>query len=333
MVLASGIGSMPGGSAQASEADNARAFDEAARVVVGELTDLLAIPELPGRGAIASMTGRTLGLVTEIPADLQPFGWRLAGATGMDQRRARSLLAQDLDRIEELTQGFTGIIKQQVAGPWTLAATVDKPRGDKVLSDHGARRDLAEALGEALAAHVADLRRRVPGAGEIIIQVDEPALPAVLAAQVPTLSGWGKHRAVAVPDASAMLERLFATMEGAGATPIVHCCAPGLPISLVRGAGARGVAVDLAMLDAGGYDDLAATLEAGERVLLGVVPTTGDVPGDARVTEQVLRLFDLIGLEPTASLVITPACGLAGGSMERARAAITVARKVAANLS
>ena len=82
--------------------------------------------------------------------DLQPAGWRLTGGTdpraSLDQRRARSLLLQDLDVLEELADGYTGPLKLQLTGPWTLAATVELPRGDKVLADHGARRDLAEAL-------------------------------------------------------------------------------------------------------------------------------------------------------------------------------------------
>ena len=50
-----------------------------------------------------------------------------------------------------------------MAGPWTLAATVERPRGDKCSADFGARRELAQALAEGLRGHVADVRRRVPG--------------------------------------------------------------------------------------------------------------------------------------------------------------------------
>lgn len=332
MVSATGIGSMPGGDARASEVENARDYDEALRIVVGLLTEVLAVPELPGRGAIADMTGRTLGLVTELGADLQPFGWRLTASVGLDQRRARSLLAQDLDRVEEQTQGYVGVLKSQIAGPWTLAATVEMPRGGKILADHGARRELAEALTEGMATHVADLRRRIPGASELIVQIDEPALPAILAAQIPTASGWGKHRSIDKPEAAAHLEMLCTAISDAGATPLVHCCAPGFPIELVRGAGARGISVDLAQLDAGGYDDLATTLEAGDRVLLGAVPTSGPAPEDAKITEQVLRLLDMVGVEPLDNLLITPTCGLATASLQDARTALETSTNVARNL-
>ena len=69
-----------------------------------------------------------------------------------------------------------------------------------MLSDHGARRELAQALAEGVATHLADVRRRVP-AERVVVQVDEPALPAVLAGSVPTASGFGRHRVVHPPEA------------------------------------------------------------------------------------------------------------------------------------
>ena len=131
--------------------------------------------------------------------------------------------------LEELADGYTGPLKLQVTGPWTLAATVELPRGDKVLADHGARRDLAEALAYGLQEHVAEVRRRVPGA-ELVVQLDEPALPAVLAGAVPTASGWGKHRSVDGPGA---VELLTPAIEAvAPAITLVHCCAARPPIEV-----------------------------------------------------------------------------------------------------
>ncbi|MDO7869092.1 methionine synthase [Nocardioides jiangxiensis] len=334
-MTATGIGSMPGGDVLASEDDNAREYAEAVRVVLGELPDFAHLPELPGRGAGASMTGRALALVTELGVDLQPAGWRLTGSgSGIDHRRARSLLGRDLDVFEEHAQGLAGPVKVQVCGPWTLAATVEKPRGDKVLADHGARRELAEALALGVADHVADMRRRVPGATEIVVQVDEPALPAVLAAQVPTASGFGKHRAIHPPEASGALETVLSAVTGAGATPVVHCCAGEVPVDLIRGAGARGVAVDLAALRASAYDGVAAALEAGERVLLGVVPTLDPATSltDKAVADKALRFLDMLGLEPVPGLVLTPGCGLAGASPAWARRALELVASASKHL-
>lgn len=329
-MTATGIGSYPG--------EDQQAYDEALKVVLGELPDLPHLPEVPGRGATAGMTGRALGLVTELGADLQPAGWRLTGGgAGADQRRARSLLAQDLDALEEATQGWAGTFKVQVAGPWTLAATVERPRGDKVLADRGARRDLAQALAEALRTHVADVRRRLPGAERLVVQVDEPALAAVLDGRVPTASGFHRHRSVDLPEASAALEWVLQAVAEEGAEPWVHSCAAGTPLRLLRGAGARGLAVDLERLSAADHDTLAEALEAGETVALGVVPAVDPTtePTDAQLTESVLRWLDMLGLDPDevgARLVLTPGCGLAGASWPWVRRALALVRTTAGNL-
>ncbi len=323
MTTATGIGSHPG--------DDDAAYAEAVRVVLGELPDpegLPYVPELPGRGPATTLTGRAVAVATDLAFDLQPAGWRLTGSEGLDQRRARSRLAQDLDQVEEQSQGVTGAFKTQVVGPWTLAATVERPRGDLTLADPGARRELAQALAEGVRRHLADLRRRVPGADRWVVQLDEPALPAVLNGSIPTSSGFGRHRAVHPPEASAALEWVIRAIRDAGAEPWVHACAPGTPLGLLRGTGAPGLAVDLDRVDATGHDQLAEALEAGETVVLGVVPATS--PADEKtVVERVERWLDMLGLQPTPGLLISPTCGLAGAEPAGARQALVVSRRVA----
>lgn len=327
---ATGVGSMPG--------DDATAYGEAVRLVLGELPDLPHLPELPGRGITAGMTGRGLAVVAGLGADLQPAGWRLTDASGIDHRRARSLLAQDLDALEEQAQGHTGAFKIQVAGPWTLAASVEKPRGDKVLADHGARRDLAQALAEGVRTHVADVRRRVPGADRLVVQVDEPALAAVMEARIPTASGFGRHRKIDRPEASEQLGWVLAAIAESGAEPWVHTCAAGTDLALVRGAGARGLSVDLDQMSAADYDVLAEALEAGDAVAFGVVASTEPLsaPDDAHATERVLRWLDMLGLdqgEVGDQIAVTATCGLAGASWAWARQALRLQQTVARNLS
>jgi methionine synthase II (cobalamin-independent) len=327
VVIATGIGSYPG-----------EDFDEALRTVLGELPDLPHLPELPARGVTAGMTGRGLAVMAELGADLQPAGWRLTDAPGVDHRRARSLLSQDLDTLEDLTDGYTGAVKIQVAGPWTLAATVEKPRGDKVLSDFGARRELAQALAEGLRGHVADVRRRLPGVDRLVVQVDEPALAAVLGAKIPTASGFGRHRMVHPPEASEALAWVLDAIAGAGAEPWVHTCASGTPLSVLRTSGARGISVDLALMSAADHDALAEALEGGDTVALGVVPTLdpATAPTDTEVTERVLRWLDMLGLDPSEvgeRLVLTPTCGLAGASPAWSRSALGLLTKAAGHLT
>ncbi len=315
MSFATGVGSLPG--------DDARAYDEALRVVLGEFGDppgLAFLPELPGRGVHAQITGRGLAVVAGLGVDLQPAGWRLtgsSGAPGIDQRRVVSLLAQDLDALEEQTQAFGGAFKVQVAGPWTLAATVEKPRGDKVLADHGARRDLAQGLAEGLAAHVSRLRRRLGGVGRLVVQIDEPALAAVAGAQVPTASGYGRHRSVDRPELVESLGWVCEAVVAAGAEPWVHACAPGTPWDLVLQAGAQGMLVDVDVLDAQDLDVLAEALETERTVVLGVLPSLAPPapPSPHVVADRVLRLLDMLGLDPDGvgeRLGVSTACGQAG---------------------
>jgi len=324
VTVATGVGSFPG-----------EDIDEAIRVVLGELPGLPHLPELPARGAAATMTGRGVALCADLSFDLQPAGWRLTGATGVDQRRAQSMLARDLDALEEHAQDYSGELKVQVVGPWTLASTIERPRGDLALADVGARRELAQALAEAVTRHLADLRRRVPGAS-FVVQVDEPVLPAVLAGAVPTASGFHRHRSVDAPLADEALRWVFDAARSSGATTVAHCCASEPPIGLLRGAGAEGVSVDLSALSAVALDELGTALDAGERVFLGVVAST-DTPlsGDRPIVERVLRTLDMLGFDPaevSERLVLTPTCGLAGASPAYARAALALVRTTATAL-
>ncbi len=323
-VRATGVGSWPG--------EDDAAHTEAQRRVLDEL-DLPHLVEVPGRGPQAGMAGRAMALLVDLGADLQPAGWRLTDRPGVDQRRARSLLRRDLDVLEELGQGYAGPLKVQVAGPWTLAATVERPRGDRLLADHGARRELAQSLAEGVAGHVADVRRRLPGVTELFVQVDEPALPGVLAGSVPTASGFGKHRAVDRARARTALGELFAAAGDTGAVPLAHCCAPEAPVGLLREAGARGLSVDLGVLAPSAHDELAAAYEAGEPVVAGVVPSDGSEPDAGRAAEEALRWLEMVGLAPGPSLVVAPACGLAGVSPGVARRATAAAIRAASQLT
>lgn len=276
-------------------------------------------------------------MLAELGADLQPAGWRLTDAPGRDHRRARSLLAQDLDVLEELGEGYQGWLKVQVVGPWTLAATVERPRGDRLLADHGARREVAQSLAEGVREHVAEVARRLPET-RLVVQVDEPALPSVLAGAVPTASGFHRHRAVGAPEAEEALRWVLAAVAEAGATTAVHCCADDVPLPLLVRAGAQAVAVDLARVGTHQYDDLAAVLDRGVGLWLGVVPSTDPdrEPGDGALLERVQRLLDDLGVDPEDAgprCVVTPSCGLAAASPAWARRALRLGAQVARHLS
>jgi len=324
--IATGIGSLPGTDPVV-----------AARLVLDELPDLPHIAELPARGPGAGLVGRTAALLVDLPIDLQPAGWRLVERPGADQRRAVSLLRQDLDVLEEVLDGFDGPLKLQVGGPWTLAATLEKSRGDKVLADHGARRDLSASLAEGIRLHVAEVSRRIPGA-RVLLQLDEPGLPSVLAGDVPTVSGFGRLRAV---DVAAAQSSLAEVVDAAGVPVVVHCCGFDVPVEMLRHAGAAAVAFDLSIFPRSDLQtaQLAEAVEAGAVLVVGAVPTTPALPASrapagslATSRASVARLWQRLDQPPdslAASVVVTPACGLAGASEPYARAALRRACEVA----
>ncbi len=299
---------------------------EAATLVFGELPDLPHLPELPARGPGADLLGRAAALLVDLPVELVPSGWRLTGHPGRDLRRAHDLLAWDLDALETAAAGWTGPLKVQVAGPWTLAAGLELPGGHTVLSDAGAVRDLAASLSEGVAAHLAAVTARVPGAVPVL-QLDEPTLPAVLGARIPTPSGYGTVRAPEAAVVEQTLRDLLAVAdEGAR---VVHCCAADVPLALLHAAGADAIALDTALLETSAYDELGAVVDAGVALWLGVLPGTDATVELAQLRGRVARLWSALGFAPAqlpASVVPTPACGLAGASQAYVRRALSLLR-------
>jgi cobalamin-independent methionine synthase catalytic subunit len=319
---ATAIGSMPG-------TDPA----EAVRLVFGELPDLPYLPELPDRGPGADLIGRAGALLMDLPVEIVPSGWAVTARSGRDVRRSRDFLARDLDALEAEADGYVGALKVQAAGPWTLAASIELPSGHKLVSDHGATRDLAGSLAEGLRAHLGEIQRRVPGA-RLVLQLDEPGLPAVLAGRVPTPSGYGTARSVDAAIVERTLGDVLAVAE-AGAR-VVHCCAADVPIELLRDTGADALAIDAMLLTAKQNDALGEAVDAGVSLWLGVLPST-----DARVTvadtrSTLLRFWSELGFaenELAAAVVPTPSCGLVGASPDYVRHALAVLRDTGHALS
>ncbi|WBB89006.1 methionine synthase [Verrucosispora sp. WMMC514] len=318
---ATGVGSLPGTD-----------IAEAQRIVLGELPALPHLPELPARGPGADLIGRTGGLLVELPIELYAARWRVAPRPGRDLRRARDLMERDLDQLAEQAEEYAGPLKIQAAGPLTLAASIELPIGGRMLRDPGALRDLAGSLAEGLRDHVEAVTRRLPRAS-VLLQLDEPGLPAVLAGRVPTESGLGAYRAVESGDARALLS---AVIDAVGVPTVVHCCAPDVPLELLRSAGAIGVALDLSLLT--DLDPLGEALDAGFGLLAGAAPTTpnGRAPTSADLADRVRTLWDRLGFPRrrlAEQVVVTPACGLAGADAGYVRAVLAACRDAGRRLS
>lgn len=304
---ATGIGSLPG-------AD----VGEAVKFVFGELPDLPFLPELPGRGAGADIIGRGAALLTELPVEIYAGRWKLTSRPGRDLRRAREYWERDLDALHEQAADYDGTLKLQVAGPWTLAAALELPLGGRALRDHGAAREVAESLADGVRRHVADVTARLPHA-TLLLQVDEPSLPAVLAGRIATDSGLHTYRSVDVSTARAALAGVVAA---AGVPVVMHCCAEGVPLALLREAGAAAVAIDLAL--AKDLDALGEALDAGVGLIAGATSRSS-----ADIADGVRAVWRTLGFpkeQAARQVAVAPACGLAGLAPEEARAALAACR-------
>ena len=297
---ATGIGSLPGDDPTEIQAR-----------VLEALPDWPHLVELPGRGPGADLIGRGAALLTDLHVDLQPFGWRFVPHPGRDLARARDLLARDCDTLAEAASGWQGLLKLQACGPWTLAAGIELQRGGRAVADGSAVADIAASLAEGLAAHVRAVAASLPHA-RLTVQIDEPSLPGVLAGDLPTPSGLGRLR---VPEPAEARDRLAAVL-GVLPRPGVHCCAAGVPVGLLRAAGAEWVSLDTTLLTARDDEAMGEAFEAGAAFLLGVEPT-----GDAAALEPVLSLWRRLGVPAAtvlAQVALSPRCGLAGSAPEAA---------------
>lgn len=276
-------------------------------------TGLPYLPQLPARGPGADPVGRTAALLVELPVDLQPSGWRVVDRPGRDVHRAQAMLGRDLDDLAEAFDGYEGPLKLQVTGPWTLASRVRTQRGERCVGDAGLCRDLAQSLAEGLRRHCQDVRRLLPGA-ELVVQLDEPALAAVLAGSLSTSSGYGRHRSVDLEEARRGLGTVIAgARDGAARTVAAWCpgAQPALP--LLREAGVDAVGLEIALLRAHGWESIAAGIEDGTRLwaalALGDFGDLGDLgePGGRAATrtsatvQPLVRAWSDVGL-PLADL-------------------------------
>jgi len=331
VTAASGIGSWPGtdvGEALRIQRELLGEHDEQADGVRG----IPSLPELPGRGPGGDLIGRSAALLVDLAVDLQPAGWRFVDRPGKDAARTAAFWREDLDETAAAFDGWAGPLKVAVAGPLTLAASIWLNRGERSVVDPGACRDLAESLAEGVRDLLGRLSRQVPGA-QVILQVDAPSLPAVLDGRLPTASGFGRLRAVDLPEALPALQTVLAA-AGERST-LVHCCAAYPPLPMLRRSGAGGLSVDTTLLTARGWEGLAVAAEEGLRLYAGAVPTTGAPARPASVAEGLARAWERIGMPPAHlnDLVVTPTCGLAGLTPAAAVAAVRTCLQVAAALT
>ncbi|WP_017973687.1 methionine synthase [Actinopolyspora halophila] len=323
---ATAIGSMPGTDSS-----------EAARIVAGELPELTPVPELPARGVGGDVIGRTAGMLRDLAVEVVPSGYRVARVEGRDHRRALDLLRWDMDAMEAATAGDTEprLIKLQIAGPWSLTAGIELERGHRVMTDHGALRDFSEALVEGVREYVEQLVART--GGRVLLQLDEPTLPAVLAGELPTPSDYGTVPAVPAPEAERVLGDVITRLGETTAGPVlVHCCAQRPPVRLLHRAGAGVIGLDTAVLGSPEGElaqEIGDAWDKGITLMLGMVPTSEPArePGLRELAEPARRFVNDLGFSErmlAEQVLPTPVCGLTGASPRWAHRALELSREL-----
>jgi methionine synthase II (cobalamin-independent) len=318
---ASGTGSWPGSIAR-----------QAAEVVVGELGTALAhLVELPARGVGADIIGRAGALLIDVAIDTVPRGYRVTARPGAVARRAVSLLDEDIDALEEAweTAGLRGSgrpVKVQAPGPITLAAELELTNGHRAITDLGAVHDITASLAEGVAAHRAEVSRRLDT--PVVVQFDEPSLPAAVAGRLTGVTALSPVAAIDETLATTMLDTCAAA---AGAEVSVHSCAAALPWKVLQHSAISAISVDAGTLGAGDLDAIAEFVESGRAVVLGVVSasTPARRPATEEVAAAVVAVTDRLGFARPAlreRIGVTPACGLAAATPQWARTAIGLAR-------
>jgi methionine synthase II (cobalamin-independent) len=320
---ATGIGSWPGSSPR-----------EAVEIVVGELHTLPHLVELPGRGVGADMIGRAGALLVDIGIDTVPRGYRIAGGRSGVVRRAASLLDEDIDALEEAWEkaglrGGNRTVKVQAPGPITLAAHLELPGGHRAITDPGAVRDLAGSLAEGMAAHRAQLQRRLET--PVVVQFDEPSLPAALEGRLTGVTSFSPVHPVDESVAIGLLDDCVAIV---GAEVVLHSCAAGLPWKALQRSSIHAISVDASTLTATDLDGVGDFVDSGRTVILGVVPPTAPTarPSAEEIAKAVVGVTDRLGFARSVMrerIGISPGCGLAAATPQWARTAVELAQKAA----
>ncbi len=313
---------------------------EAQAVVVGDLT---ATPEgvegIPfavnpaDRGPWAGPLGRGAALLLDMPTELGVHGWTLADRPGRDLDRARSAVQEDLDALAVAAHQYSGRLVVPVLGPVTMAATLYRARGDRVVADRGALRELGESLGAGVAAHVGRVRSLIPSA-QVVVVLDEVDLVAALRGAVPSFSGRTMLRPLPAPVAAELLRGVLDSVRGAegraAIEAVVDVGAAWTTVGTAVSAGADGVVLAVEQIDRGGWDRVAETVE-GAVALWASIPGRRDARTGAAATSGAERqarvLVDRwreVGLPASrlADVVLvaeTPSRGTAAPGTDRAR--------------
>lgn len=308
-----GLGELPGASIIA-----------AADIVAGETGDLRQLPILPARGV--DVVGLTTGILPGMNVDAGPRSWVLSTRPQLRTRRIWDRVEADLDQCEQAWGTRIDAVKIQLAGPWTLSASIELSNGHRALTDTGALRDLTESLIAGIQEYGADVRARFDT--EVYVQLDEPLLAQVRDGSLPGTSQFDEIPPINDVDLG---ERLAGVIERAEVRYLNQTGYPPLwKVAQVAGVETCQVTLDT-VRGSEQYDGMGHALAAGMRVGLGMT-RAGDDHDPRHLAVDVARMWDELGLDRTLlthAVDVHPRGGLANCTLLDAAAALRTARTVA----
>ena len=308
-----GLGELPGASIIA-----------AADIVVGETGDLRQLPILPAHGV--DVVGLTTGILPGINVDAGPRSWVLSARPQLRTRRIWDRVEADLDQCEQAWGTRIDAVKIQVAGPWTLSASIELSNGRRALADAGALRDLTESLIAGIQEYSADVRARFDT--EVYVQLDEPLLAQVRDGSLPGTSQFDEIPSINDVELG---ERLAGVIERAEVRYLNQTGYPPLwKVAQVAGVETCQITLDT-VRGSEQYDGMGHALAAGMRVGLGMT-RAGDDRDPRHLAVDVARMWDELGLDRTLlthAVDVHPRGGLADCTLLDAAAALRTARTVA----
>jgi hypothetical protein len=253
------------------------------------------------------------------------------------------VLAGDVESFALAAAGYTGPVAAPVLGPFSLAASLWLPVGERVIDDAEATADVGESLGVGVARHLEAIASAVSGTrvaataltaddpqqdaapdddpGTVLLH--EPLLADVLTGRVRTFVGSGRLRPPEAERVTAQLARLVTAWAP-------HRCVLVVPpdADAIRAASAarpHALALDVTALDRPGWDALGEAVEGGRLVWATSVPhRVADVRADPGAAARgVLDPWRSIGLDTSdLSLTLTARPGL--GTLAPQAAAATM---------
>jgi hypothetical protein len=208
------------------------------------------------------------------------------------------------------------VVKAQVTGPLSFALTVQDQTGKPIFYDSTFRDVAVKGMGLKAVWLLEQIR---PLAERVIVFFDEPSLSAY---------GSSAFLGVSKTDVIESLNEVIAMVLERGGIPGIHCCG-NTDWGLVMETDTRILnfdAVDYLETLAIYRDELARFLERGGALAWGAVPNTDRIATEtgenvARRIREGIAMLEKAGVDRsllTRSMLVTPACGCAGLSVELA---------------